>query len=496
MTEDKWRCTVCGYVHINGTPPDECPVCGAPAKLFELFEEAPKAPAPTPSACRCLVCDYRHAGSSPPDECPVCGAPGKMFQKEVGEESAPSASHGRAERIVVAGGGIAGVTAAETIRGYLGNAEITLIAREKHPPYYRLNLTRLLADEIKDENLPVHPDGWFSENRIELMDGAEVSAISPAEKQVALDNGTTVPYDKLILATGAHPFMPPILGVHKEGVTTLRTLDHAKYIREKAQTASSIVVIGGGILGLETAGALAGKNASVTVLEGFQWLMPRQLNESAADHLGKHLDSLSISLRTGITVKEILGDEKAAGILLDTGETVPADLIIITAGVRPNSYLARLAGLKVNNGIIVDDTMRSSNPDIFAAGDNAEHRGTLYGLWNHSQYQGKIAGMNASGVTTEFGGIPRSNSIKVLGVDMLSIGTFEPEDGSYTVIEDETSDRYMRFVFQDTHLQGAVLFGDTDIGGAVKNAIEGRTDMSSVLKKCTTAKEVWEFLSV
>ncbi|MDM8551026.1 FAD-dependent oxidoreductase [Desulfobacterales bacterium HSG2] len=489
-----WRCTVCGYVHRGPVPPNECPVCGAPEERFEKYVEHVEAkPSEKPKQWRCPVCDYEHSGDQPPELCPVCATPGKQFEAVTDIEEADKADAGRSDEIIVIGAGIAGISAVESVRQSSSNAKITVLTKEKHPPYYRLNLTRFLAGEITGDELPIHPENWYQENRIRLLSGVEVSDISLDKRQISLTDRTTRSYDKLILTAGAHSFIPPIPGIHKGGVTALRNLDDARYILQEAETAKSVVIIGGGVLGLEAAGALAKKPVKVTLLESFEWLMPRQLNRKAAGLLEKHIEGLGISLKVKVIAQEIVGDERVAGVLLKSGETIPADLVIMAAGIRTNSYLARLAGLRVNHGVIVNDYMQTSAPDVYAAGDVAEYRGTLYGLWNAALYQGSIAGMNAAGKTVEFGGIPRSNSLKVLGVDLLSIGKFEAEDGSDIIIEAECEGTYSQFLFRDSHLEGAILFGNTAISGKIKKAIEKRADFSGLLKRQPSASDVWDF---
>ncbi len=491
-----WRCTVCGYIHRGKKPPDECPVCGAPKKLFESFNEKikPDLPAAQPNNWRCLVCTHVHTGDTPPDKCPVCDTPGKSFEP-VNKQDEIKSSKGKKEKIIIAGGGIAGIAAAESIREYSDDAEILLISKEKHLPYYRLNLTRWLANEIGEDALPIHQEGWYEENRINLVMGDELSKISMDQKKVTLLNDDMAyPFDKLILATGSHPFVPPLTGANMEGVTTLRTLDDARYIRANAKNAG-VIVIGGGVLGLEAAGALVDYAKQVTILENFDYLMPRQLSKKAALMLGETITGKGIKLRVNVSAKELTGDERVSGVLLEGGEILPADLVIVSTGIRANSYLARAAGLQVNQGILVNDYLQTSHPDIYAAGDLAEHRGISYGLWGAAQFQGSIAGMNAAGLKTEFGGIPRSNRLKVLGVNLFSIGKFEPDDGSYILIEQEKDDTYERFVFHDTHLVGAILYGDTSRSADVKRGIETTRDFSKILQTRPDISEIWEMLS-
>lgn len=485
-----WRCVVCGYVHRGPEPPDSCPVCGAASTDFEAFaEETPRPVKATVNRWQCLNCSYVHADTEPPAVCPICAAPKDRFVP-VGEEGAAVSMSDAVTNVVVIGGGVAGVSAVESLRTNLPHARITLISRETDLPYYRLNLTRFLAGEIGDEALSLHPASWYDEKQIELLRGAEVEAISLEGRTLELRDGTARPFEKLIVTVGAHPFIPPFPGMNREGVASLRTTRDANRILEMARAGGPCVCIGGGLLGIETAGALARQGVDVTLLESHGWLMPRQLNRRAGDLLERHIANLGITLRKNARTEELVGDERVAGVRLEDGSTVAAGCVIVATGIRPNSYLARRAGLEVNKGIVVNNYLASSHPDVLAAGDVAEHRGMLYGSWSASQYQGSLAGMNAAGLSKEFGGIPRSNTLKVLGLDLLSIGQIEPEDGSYQLIEGEADDKYRRFVFRDGNLVGAVLLGDTSITGAVKKAIEGRSDFSGLLTKRPDATDV------
>jgi nitrite reductase (NADH) large subunit len=491
-----WRCTACGYIHRGDQPPTECPVCGAAKSQFEPYVEEPAAapaPAPAPNRWRCLNCGYVHEGTAPPQDCPVCGVTREQF-----EAAAPAAEIGRsfaAGHVVVLGSGIAGISAAEAIRRSSPDTRVTLVSKEPDPPYYRLNLTRYLAGQIDESALPIHPADWYEANRIELLRGAEAAEISPADKKVLLHNGEVLTFDRLILTAGAHPFVPPLPGVQREGVKTARSWRDAKSIVAMLRPGIKCVCIGGGVLGVETAGALARRGADVTLLEGHGWLMPRQLNQAAGRRLQASVERIGVRLRTQAKTKEIVGDERVGGVLLEDGGTLPADMVIITTGVRPNSFLARRAGLEVGGGVVVDNHLFTSHPDILAAGDVAEHRGVLYGTWTPSQYMGTIAGMNAIGLRTEFGGIPRSNTLKVLDVDLLSIGRFEPEDGSYQVIEQETGEPYLRFVFRDGRLVGAILLGDTSIAASLAKAVAERTDMSGLLAAKPQATDIVTYLA-
>ncbi|MDQ1257404.1 MAG: hypothetical protein QG656_2008 [Candidatus Hydrogenedentes bacterium] len=492
QTGSAWKCLVCGYVHRGPEPPEFCPVCGADRDEFQPFAEAP-APAHAPvTRWSCLNCNYMHAGSEPPAQCPVCDVAADRFTPVADEGG--HARGGARTKVVVIGGGIAGVSAVESIRETAPDAEVVLIAKELEVPYYRLNLTRYVAGEIGRETLPIHPESWYREQNIGLRLGVQVTAVDLEGHRVSLDDGSTESYEKLIIATGAHPFMPPIAGASRQGVMKLRTADEADALIAAAASGARCVCVGGGVLGLETAGGLARRGGQVTVLESFPWLLPRQLNAEAAAKLAKFLESLHIAARMPVKVEEFVGDESVRGVKLGDGTVIPADMVVVAAGVRPNSYLGRLAGLEVNQGIVVDNHLRTSHPDVYAAGDVAEHNGVLYGTWSPSRYQGSIAGMNAVGGLIEFGGIPRSNTLKVLGLDLFSIGVVTPEDGSYTVLVQEDERTYTRFVFRDSHLVGSILLGDASLAAAVKTAVESKQDFSGLLEQEPRADDVSAYL--
>lgn len=479
----RWLCTVCGYVHVGPTPCDYCPICGAISELFDACVETSVHVEAEPISCwRCLTCEYLFDGSEPPAFCPVCGATAEHFEP-LNDTSEKPADSQQVLDIVIVGAGIAGVSAAEAAREHSSKARITLISREADLPYYRLNLTRYLAGEIGSEDLGVKPKSWYDDNDIHLMLSTELQKIDTQNKTLTLKNTDKTGYDKLILAMGSHPFVPPFPGANRDNVTVLRTRRDAEFILGQAYEGVPCVVIGGGLLGLETAGALAKRKADVTLIEGYKWLMPQQLNQAAGEKLSEEATTLGIKFCMAARVKQLEGDEKVRGVSLESGETIPAELVIITAGVRSNSYLARMAQIETNDGIVVDNELLTNNRDIYAIGDVAEHRGVMYGTWGPSQFQGTIAGMNAVGGKIEFAGIPRSNSLKVLGSEMFSIGQIRFEDGSYQEVEETLGDNYAYFLFRDSHMVGAILLGDTHLSATVKKMIEKKVQCSDLLSR-------------
>lgn len=434
-----------------------------------------------PKVWVCRVCGYIYYGENPPEECPVCGAGPEEFDLQVVEQSTTSLDQNQTRlKILIAGGGIAGISAAEAARKASPLSEILLLSRETEKPYYRINLTRYLAGEVSLDQMDLHPSSWYADHRIELKPGVSLASIDLQEKAAVLDNGEKVSFDRLILAVGARPFVPPVPGAGLDMVFTLRTKQDANDILRLGRD-RNVVCIGGGLLGLETAGALARQGARVTVLEGLSWLMPRQLNIKAAEVFQAFIEKLGIKVLTGIKVKELQGSSSVTGILLDSGKVIPADLVVFSAGVRADTYLAAAAGLKVNQGIVVDENMLTSHADIYAAGDVAEYSGMLYGTWAPALAQGNIAGSNAAGQPASFLPVPRSAVLKVLGIDLFSIGRIAPEEGD-TLIDEAGPDWYEGFVFQAGLLVGAILMGDTSASSAIKKAVEEKLECSAILE--------------
>jgi nitrite reductase (NADH) large subunit len=468
-----WKCEVCGYIHSGDEPPPFCPVCGAEKDCFSVFEiRAERKDAAGADVWQCGVCDYLHRAEEPPLVCPVCSATGNLFSPLRTSLSIPVVQDDAPLRIVVLGGGIAGLTAASEARRQSMQAAITLVSREQSLPYYRLNLTRYLAGDIAEEELQIQSQEWYTEQGIDCIT-AEATSIDREQRLVHLRDGRRLGYDRLVLANGAHPFIPPFPGGTRDGVSVLRTIEDGRFILRRLVPGIRVVCIGGGLLGLETAGALARQGAMVTVVEGFSSLLPRQLPPWAGNMLRQRLEMQGLTIICGETVKELVGDESVQGVLLENDRLLPSDLVIITAGVRPNSYLARQAGLTVHRGIVVDDRMFSSDPAILAAGDVAEHRGTLYGIWPAGYAQGTVAGCNAGGGKAEFGGLAPATRIKVLDIDLFSCGQVHLEDASISMYEHERDGVYRAIFCRDGQLIGAVLYGDTSRAGWLKEIVEG-----------------------
>lgn len=373
--------------------------------------------------------------------------------------------------VVIIGGGIAGLTAAEELRKLSPQSGITLISEERHLPYYRLSLTRYLAGAIGKAKLIIHPEEWYTARNIRLLQGKTVTNVSPDDKTVLLCDGTRLAYDKLIFATGALPFIPPIPGSQLKNVVTVRTVTDADCILEQIRTPGTCLCIGGGVLGLEIAGAIAKQGIPVQVLEGAPWLMPRQLNQTAGQLLQHYMESVGVQVLTGVQVTAITGQERSEAVLLKDGRILPADLVIIAAGVRPNTALLQAAGIAVRKGLPVNDQMQSTCSDIYAAGDVTEHCDTVYGLWPVAQSQGKTAARNALGLQEDFTPLPASSSLKVLDIDLFSIGDIAPSagDGQF---EHQQDGAYYMFLLRQDRIAGSIVLGDQPAALRIKKAVE------------------------
>lgn len=474
---NQYICLICGYIHTGTEAPESCPICDAPKDMFQLIEEKKVEDAkPAVNAFRCINCDYVHEGDAPPAICPVCGLDETYFEPVHQMDS--EATDIDFQRVLILGGGFAGLSAAETLREMNDSVSITMITNEDRLPYYRLNLTRYLADDIDEGDLCIHGQYWYDEKKITVYKNRVITEIDREKKCIKTGDGLTVGYDRLIIALGAHVFIPPIDGISSEGIMTLRSEDDANMLKEQVKEGTRVFIMGGGVLGLEAAGALSKRGAEVTVGEGFPWLMPRQLNEKASGYVERFLGGLDIQLECGFMTSKIEKIESGYRLTTKEGRTLETDVIIVSTGVRPNTYLARLAGLDVNKGIVVNDKMQTSDKDIYAVGDISEHYGVAYGLWNIAGYQGKIAAMNVLGHEALFGGVPRSNALKVLDIDVFSIGVISPEDGSYRVYEKAEEDQYMMFIVKDSKVIGSIVIGHKDLGYKIKTLVEEQNSHS------------------
>ena len=385
-------------------------------------------------------------------------------------------------RYHIIGNGIAGVTAAQAIVQADSAAEVEIFGAEPYPYYYRPRLWEFIAGQAEQETLFFRPKAWYAERGIHLHLGVRVTGLNPQAHSLTLADGSSAKYDRLLLATGCRPFTPPFEGVDKKGVFTLRSIEDAISIKEHSQMVSTAAIIGGGLLGIETARALTSLNLDVSVIEFMPHLLPLQLDTEGAQVLQSLLESMGMRILTGAATETILGDELPTGVRIKDGPVVDAELVLISTGIRPRIELAREAGMDVNRGVVVDQQMRTSAADIYAAGDVAEFEGTIYGIIPAAIDQAQVAAANmvTSGSATYNGTIP-TNTLKIAGIDLTSLGEATVTGDEFTILRkvDAAGGVYQRLTLRDGKVVGAILLGDTQIVRPVKQLIATGRDVSA-----------------
>ena len=358
--------------------------------------------------------------------------------------------------VVVIGAGPAGARCAERIAA-AGRA-VTLIGEEPGAPYDRVALSRFLARELPAEELVTHSAEALARAGIAYRPGTRVTEIDRGARSLHLQGGATLGYDTLVLATGAAPIRLDLPGASLQGVVAYRTRDDVDAMIAASASGGDAVVIGGGLLGLEAAAGLAARGMRVTVLHAVDRLMERQLDHRAAARLAAHLATRGIALVTEARTVAIEGDGRVAAVRLADGTILPARLVVMAIGIRPNVALARQAGLAVGRGVVVDDAMRSSDPTILAAGECAEHAGACIGLVLPALAQAEVAARTACFLPARYHPSADAAALKVAGAPVWSAGDIAATDAASLVLDDPEGE-YRHLLVRDDRLVGAMLFG-------------------------------------
>ncbi len=386
------------------------------------------------------------------------------------------------ERLVVVGNGMAGMRAVEELLARAPDRyAITVIGAEKQPNYNRILLSSVLAGEKTVDEIFINSTDWYDEHGVRLIVGEPVTAIDPAAKTVTIGGSETLPYDKLLLATGSKPLAPPIPGLGLPGVRAFRDVADVDAMIEAAGTHRRAVVIGGGLLGLEAAWGLKRRGMSVAVVHLMPTLMERQLDPAAGELLRRDLDARGIAFFTDGQTEEILGTERAEGVVLADGRKIPADLVVLAIGIRPNIDLARAAKLDVNRGILVGDDMRTSDADIYAVGECIEHNGQVFGLVAPIWEQAKVCGARLAGDDAAvYVPPPVFTSLKITGIDVFSAGALaavEESDDEIT-LHDAKRGVYKKIVLRDDKVVGTVLYGNVADGPWYVQLMRDKVDVA------------------
>ncbi|MBO9590991.1 nitrite reductase large subunit NirB [Devosia sp.] len=387
-----------------------------------------------------------------------------------------------AEKLVIIGAGMASGRMLEHLfETDPGRYDVTLFGAEPRGNYNRIMLSPVLAGEKRYEDIITHDADWYAANNVNCRFGQTVTKIDREAKSVFAD-GVETPYDRLVIATGSAPFILPIPGKDLPGVRAFRDLDDVEAMVAVAEKPDAkAVVIGGGLLGLEAAAALRGRGMEVVVLHLAGHLMERQLDAAAGYLLRRELEGRGIKVHCKAQTKAILGTDRVEAVALDDGTIYPADLIVMAAGIRPETRLATDAGIEINRGIVVSDAMVTSDPDILALGECVEHNGAVYGLVAPLYDMAKVAAKTLTGMAAAFKPVQTATQLKVTGVSLYSAGDFaEADDREEIVLRDATAGIYKRVVLRDNRILGAVLYGDTADGSWFFDLLKRGTDIAQM----------------
>ncbi len=391
--------------------------------------------------------------------------------------------HTARKNLVVIGNGMAGMRAVEELLQRAPDAyALTVFGAEPWVNYNRIMLSPLLANEKTFDEIILNDQDWYTRHGITLFTGEPVVSIDRDQRIVTAWSGRQVPYDRLLLATGSQPLIIPVPGRDLDGVITFRDVDDVNSMVAASRRDRRAVVIGGGLLGLEAAHGLSAQGMEVTVLHLASHLMERQLDASAGHLLEQELTCRGICVVTGAETAEIRGPDRVTGVVLKDGRTFPADLVVMAVGIRPNAELARDAGLEVNRGILVDDDMATSDPEIVAVGECIEHRGVCYGLVAPLFEMAKVCADRLAGRTGPgYSGSVTSTKLKVSGVDLFSAGDFSGgRDTEDIVFRDAGRGVYKRIVLAENRIRGLVLYGDTADSGWYLRLLREQADVSDM----------------
>ena len=364
----------------------------------------------------------------------------------------------------------------------ISNWSITIFGDEPHPNYNRILLSDVLAGKTVPAKIILNPPEWYKDNGIDLRLGVPISAIDVAGRSVVDRLGMHTPYDALVLAVGGLPFVPPIPGCDQEGVRVFRTLDETEEIIVAARVAKQVVVIGGGLLGLEAARGLINYGVNVTVAHLADRLMEQQLDAVGGAVLKREMERMGIRVVLNTTATEILGEGRVTGVRLTTGEVIPARMALVTTGIRPNIALALAAGIPCNRGIVVNDHMETGVPGIYAVGDAIEHRGKTYGLVAPLKAQAAVLADRIAGEgKRRYEGTICATTLKVAGINLTSAGDFIATAGAEEIAFLDTQHAvYKKCVLRQGRLVGFILLGDNKDGARLFNLIQKGEDVSAI----------------
>ncbi|WP_138416061.1 nitrite reductase large subunit NirB [Aquibacillus sediminis] len=401
------------------------------------------------------------------------------------------------KKIVMIGNGMAGIrTIEEILKNSIDTYDITIFGKEPHPNYNRIQLSTVLQGDTTVDDIILNNWDWYEKNNIQLFTGEMITNVDTDKKLVESNKGRQVFYDQLIFATGSSPFIIPVPGVDKKGITGFRDIQDCETMIKSAEDYKKAVVIGGGLLGLEAAKGLCNLGMDVNVVHLMPHLMERQLDATAATMLKEELERQGINFLMEKQTVEVLGDDRVTGLRFKDGSEVEADLIVMAVGIKSNAQLAKEAGVSTNRGIIVNDYMETDIPDVYAIGECAEHRGMVYGLVAPLYEQAQVLAKRICQVDTEpYQGSVTGTQLKVAGVDLYSAGEIEDDETTKSIkVHNDYEGVYKKVVIRDNLVVGTVLYGETAESTRLFRMLSKQEDVSemtslSILQAAGEAEE-------
>lgn len=390
---------------------------------------------------------------------------------------------------VIIGSGIAAISAAKAIRDKDKSGSIVIYGEEAMLPYLRIKLSKDLLKDLNNDKILLKKQQWYEENNIKFFKDTKILKIDVENKLLISSKGEKILYDKLLIATGSYNRTLPLIGSDKEGVFTLRNVLDANNIKDYLKGKNDIIHIGGGVQGLETAWTLHSNGKEVFIVEAGKRLMPRLLDERASSILKEKIEKTGVKFICDARVDEILGSKKVEAVSINERHVIPCDSVIYSIGMIPNIEIVKGTKIKVNKGVVVNDNMETSIKDVYAAGDVADFKGSIEGLWMKATEQGTVAGSNMAGDNIIYKSAVPVTVFNAFNTSLFSMG--DVNEGSYdTSIKEEIDNKYMRVFIKDIKIVGAISIGDITISKVFKLAIEKGLTLDGIDLKTITIKEL------
>lgn len=385
------------------------------------------------------------------------------------------------DKIIIIGNGIAALSAIKAIREIDKDSEIHLFGEEAFYPYSRIRLSKGLLSSLQEDKILLQNREWYDDNQVNLYLASKVVSIDTDKKYVRLYDDSLISYTKILLAAGSSNMKLKIPGIDKLGVYSLRSLQDAWDIMEGVKNSKTILIIGGGVQGIEIAWALAQMDKKVIIAQNIDRLMGKQLDINSARILENNVTKKGVEILLNAEVSEIIGKDKVEGFKLSNGEKYECDTVIYSIGTRPNVAFLKDTPIKIDRGVIVNNRMETNIEGIYAAGDIAQYNGHIFGLWNIAIEQGKVAGYNIAGKDTTYSYVPPVTTLSAFDLSLFSMGIVDETMVTDTVVEENIEENsYKRLFIKDNYLKGAIVIGNTRLSPVLKSAIEKKISLEGI----------------